>query len=86
MHSIDYETCAPSEGIRGIVLASRYLIEACGSGRSKLTHISRIDTRGRQAKWYNRSYGYIAANSLVRVRDSFKKLHSDGTTVPETKV
>lgn len=31
--------------IRGIVLASRYLIEPCGSGKSRLLHLSRVDTR-----------------------------------------
>lgn len=29
---------------RGIVLASRYLIEPCGSGKSRLIHFSRVDT------------------------------------------
>lgn len=29
---------------RGIIFASRYLIEPCGSGRSRLLHLSRIDT------------------------------------------
>lgn len=30
--------------IRGIVLASRYIIEPCGSGKSKLQHLSRVDS------------------------------------------
>lgn len=30
---------------RGIVLASRYFIEPCGSGKSRLLHMSRVDTR-----------------------------------------
>lgn len=32
-------------GVRGIVLASRYLIQPCGSGKSRVTHISRVDMR-----------------------------------------
>lgn len=32
-------------GVRGIVLASRYLIQPCGSGKSRITHISRVDMR-----------------------------------------
>jgi hypothetical protein len=32
-------------GTRGIVLASRYLIEHCGSGRSRIMHLSRVDTK-----------------------------------------
>lgn len=31
--------------VRGIVLASRYLIEPCGSGRSRIMHLSRVDTK-----------------------------------------
>lgn len=31
--------------VRSIVLASRYLIEPCGSGRSRILHLSRVDTR-----------------------------------------
>lgn len=31
--------------VRGIVLASRYLIEPGGSGRTRLLHLSRVDTR-----------------------------------------
>lgn len=34
-----------SGGVRGIVLASRYLIEPCGSGRSRVVHLSRVDTK-----------------------------------------
>lgn len=33
------------DSVRGIVLASRYLIEPCGSGKSRLLHLSRVDTR-----------------------------------------
>lgn len=29
--------------VRGIILASRYLIEPCGSGKSRVIHLSRID-------------------------------------------
>lgn len=32
-------------GVRGIVLASRYLIEPCGSGKSRIMHLSRVDTK-----------------------------------------
>ena len=32
-------------GVRGIILASRYLIQPCGSGKSRITHISRVDMR-----------------------------------------
>ena len=84
MHSIDHEVSSLGGGIRGIVLASHYLIEPCGVRRCKLTHISRVDSRGRQAKWYNRSYGIIAANNLLRVKESLSKPST--INVHETKV
>ncbi|XP_039288057.1 rho GTPase-activating protein 7 isoform X1 [Nilaparvata lugens] len=69
-------------GIRGIVLASRYLIEPCGSGRSRIMHLSRVDTKGRTPEWYNKSYGHICALHLARIRRSFKHT-AEG---PESKV
>lgn len=71
-------------GIRGVVLASRYLIEPCGSGKSRLTHICRIDLRGHTPEWYNKAYGHNASRYIGRIRDSFHQdMTADG---PETKV
>ncbi|XP_072039854.1 rho GTPase-activating protein 7-like [Amphiura filiformis] len=39
--SIEHPEGSPIGGIRGTILASRFLIEPAGSGRSRLTHISR---------------------------------------------
>ncbi|XP_015119035.1 uncharacterized protein LOC107042491 [Diachasma alloeum] len=69
-------------GTRGIVLASRYLIEKCGSGKSRIMHLSRVDTKGRTPEWYNKSYGHITALHLSKIRNSFKHT-ADG---PESKV
>ncbi|XP_065337317.1 rho GTPase-activating protein 7 [Cloeon dipterum] len=70
--------------VRGIVLASRYLIEHCGSGRSKIIHLSRIDTKGRGLEWYNKCYGQMSALQLSRIRSSFTQyLTAEG---PESKV
>lgn len=69
-------------GVRGIVLASRYLIEPCGSGKSRIMHLSRVDTKGRTPDWYNKSYGHICALYLSLIRGSFKH-NTDG---PESKV
>lgn len=69
-------------GVRGIVLASRYLIEPCGSGKSRIMHLSRVDTKGRTPEWYNKSYGHLCALYLTRIRTSFKH-NTDG---PESKV
>ncbi|XP_023224842.1 rho GTPase-activating protein 7-like isoform X2 [Centruroides sculpturatus] len=68
--------------IQGLVLASRYLIEPCGSGKSRISYISRIDLCGHSSEWYNKAYGYISALQMLRLRDSFI-LKSEG---PETKV
>ncbi|XP_076751063.1 rhoGTPase activating protein isoform X2 [Xylocopa sonorina] len=69
-------------GTRGIVLASRYLIEPCGGGKSRIMHLSRVDTKGRTPEWYNKSYGHLAALHLSKIRSSFKHT-TDG---PESKV
>ncbi|CAL1261756.1 unnamed protein product [Larinioides sclopetarius] len=71
------------DSVRALVLASRYLIEPCGSGKSRITYISRIDTRGRSPEWYNRAYGHICTLLLVKLRNSFARSRADG---PETKV
>ena len=35
---------AGGEGARGVVLASRYLAQPAGKGRSRLVHLARVDT------------------------------------------
>lgn len=70
------------ESNRGVVLVSRYLVTPCGSGKSRVTHVSRVDLRGRAPEWYNKVYGWLAANMIVRLRDSFKH-NAQG---PESKV
>lgn len=32
-------------GVRGVVLASRYLIEPSGSGKSRVMHLARVDIK-----------------------------------------
>uniref|UniRef100_A0A4W6D512 DLC1 Rho GTPase activating protein n=1 Tax=Lates calcarifer TaxID=8187 RepID=A0A4W6D512_LATCA len=68
--SVDHEG-APVVGVRANVLTSRYFIEACGTNKSRLTHISRIDCRGRFPEWYNKLYGHLCAAEVARIRDSF---------------
>ena len=40
-----------------------------------------INNRGHSPEWYNRCFGDICANSLARIRESFKI----STPGPETK-
>ncbi|RVE76286.1 hypothetical protein OJAV_G00006850 [Oryzias javanicus] len=43
----------------------------CGANKSRLTHISRIDCRGRFPEWYNKLYGHLCAAEVARIRESF---------------
>ncbi|XP_068445014.1 rho GTPase-activating protein 7 isoform X2 [Clinocottus analis] len=68
--SVDHEG-ARVVGVRTNVLTSRYFIEPCGNNKSRLTHISRNDCRGRFPEWYNKLYGHLCAAEVARIRDSF---------------
>lgn len=43
--SVEYEEAQLMGGVRAVVMDSQYLIEPCGSGKSRLTHICRIDLK-----------------------------------------
>uniref|UniRef100_A0A7N9AS75 Rho GTPase-activating protein 7 n=1 Tax=Mastacembelus armatus TaxID=205130 RepID=A0A7N9AS75_9TELE len=68
--SVDHEGAA-IVGIRANVFTSRYFIEPCGTNKSRLTHISRTDCRGRFPEWYNKLYGHLCAAEVARIHDSF---------------
>uniref|UniRef100_A0A8C4MNI0 Rho GTPase-activating protein 7 n=1 Tax=Equus asinus TaxID=9793 RepID=A0A8C4MNI0_EQUAS len=68
--SVDHDR-APVVGVRVNVLLSRYLIEPCGSGKSKLTYMCRADLRGHMPEWYTKSFGHLCAAEVVKIRDSF---------------
>lgn len=80
--SIEHPEAELNGAIQGVVLASHYLIEPCGSGKSRVTHISRIDMRGRTPEWYKKVYSYNCVNQMERIRDSLKQ-STDG---PESVV
>ncbi|KAK7881974.1 hypothetical protein WMY93_028148 [Mugilogobius chulae] len=81
--SVEHEDCPPSAGVRAIVLESNYLLEPCGSGKSRLTHICRVDLKGRTPEWYNKAFGHLCAAEAARIRNSFSPIITDG---PETKI
>ncbi|XP_019713110.1 stAR-related lipid transfer protein 13 isoform X3 [Hippocampus comes] len=81
--SVEHEDCPPVGAVRAIVLESNYLLEPCGSGKSRLTHICRVDLKGRTPEWYNKAFGHICAAEAARIRNSFQPLIADG---PETKI
>ncbi|KAM6940538.1 rho GTPase-activating protein 7 [Xenentodon cancila] len=68
--SVDHEG-VPAVGVRANVLTSRYFIEPSGANKSRLTHVSRIDCRGRFPEWYNKLYGHLCAAEVARIRESF---------------
>ncbi|XP_028382174.1 rho GTPase-activating protein 7 isoform X1 [Phyllostomus discolor] len=74
--SVDHDR-APVVGVRANVLLSRYLIEPCGSGKSKLTHMCRADLRGHMPEWYTKSFGHLCAAEVVKIRDSFCTQNTD---------
>ncbi|GFS12048.1 rho GTPase-activating protein 7 [Elysia marginata] len=80
--SVEHADIGTIQGVWAVDLGSYFLMEPCGAGRSRLTYITRVDTRGRTPEWYTKMYGYIQANFLERLKDSFKQ----DTTGPETKV
>lgn len=81
--SIEHEDCPCFSGVRAIVLESNYLLEPCGSGKSRLTHICRVDLKGRTPDWYNKAFGHLCAAEAARIRNSFSPIITDG---PETKI
>lgn len=43
--SLEHEKLQVEGGVRAVVLTSQYLIEPCGLGQSKVTHVCRADLR-----------------------------------------
>lgn len=59
--------------VRGVVLMSRYVIEPTDvSGKFNLKHFCRVDTKGRNPEWYNKAYGHMVLQSLLKIKDSLK--------------
>ncbi|XP_066237109.1 stAR-related lipid transfer protein 13 isoform X2 [Saccopteryx leptura] len=81
--SVEHEDAQLMGGVRAIVMDSQYLIEPCGSGKSRLTHICRVDLKGHSPEWYNKGFGHLCAAEVARIRNSFQPLIAEG---PETKI
>ncbi|XP_051973493.1 stAR-related lipid transfer protein 13-like isoform X2 [Xyrauchen texanus] len=81
--SIDHEDSPQLGRVRGVVLESQYLLEPCGSGKSRLTHICRVDLKGKSPEWYNKAFGHLCATEAANIRNSFQALDPEG---PETKI
>jgi len=85
--SVTHQSVPLLGGVRAFCLASRYLVEPSplGGGRTRLTYVARIDTKGRGKAWYNHIFGHICSRQIARLRDSFR---NDMSTQqgPETKV
>ncbi|XP_071990504.1 stAR-related lipid transfer protein 13 isoform X2 [Engystomops pustulosus] len=81
--SVEHDDAPLIGGVRAALLDTRYLIEPCGSGKSRLTYICRVDLRGHCLDWYNKCFGHICAVEVLRIRNSFQPLTAEG---PETKI
>ncbi|XP_051018779.1 stAR-related lipid transfer protein 13 isoform X2 [Acomys russatus] len=81
--SVEHEEAQLMGGVRAAVMDSQYLIEPCGSGKSRLTHICRIDLKGHSPEWYSKGFGHLCAAEVARIRNSFQPLIAEG---PETKI
>ncbi|XP_054244659.1 stAR-related lipid transfer protein 13 isoform X1 [Indicator indicator] len=81
--SVEHEEASLMGAVRAIVMDSQYLIEPCGSGKARLTHICRIDLKGHSPEWYNKGFGHLCAAEVARIRNSFQPLIAEG---PETKI
>lgn len=81
--SIEHNDAYPLlNGIRGIILASRYLIEPCtGSKKIKLMHLARVDTKGHGTEWYNKVYGHICLQYLSRIKNYFTQNTTEGPDI-----
>ncbi|XP_056911058.1 stAR-related lipid transfer protein 13-like isoform X4 [Takifugu flavidus] len=80
--SVDHDESQRTGAVRGVVLESQYLLEPCGTARTRLTHVSRVDLRGRSPEWYNKAFGHLCANEAQTIRSSFHLLNQ---TSIETK-
>ncbi|XP_014447037.1 stAR-related lipid transfer protein 13 isoform X2 [Tupaia chinensis] len=81
--SVEHEEAQLMGGVRAVVMDSQYLIEPCGSGKSRLTHICRVDLKGHSPEWYSKGFGHLCAAEVARIRNSFQPLIAEG---PETKI
>lgn len=43
--SVDHDESQRTGAVRGVVMESQYLLEPCGTARTRLTHVSRVDLR-----------------------------------------
>ncbi|XP_021180267.2 stAR-related lipid transfer protein 13 isoform X5 [Fundulus heteroclitus] len=80
--SVEHDDSPCVGAVRGVVLESQYLLEPSGTGKTKVTHISRVDLRGRSPEWYNKAFGHLCVNEAQRIRSSF--LPAD-QSLPEAK-
>ncbi|XP_051256668.1 stAR-related lipid transfer protein 13 isoform X1 [Dicentrarchus labrax] len=81
--SIEHDDSPRVGAVRAVVLESQYLLEPCGTGRTRLTHISRVDLRGRSPEWYNKAFGHLCVNEVQMIRSSFQPI--DQTSI-EAKI
>lgn len=83
--SVEYPRTHAGFSVPAEVQASHYHIEPCGSGRCRLTLISRIDFKGHSLSWYNHTYDHMVASQLLRISLTLAN-NLISSNLPETKV
>jgi deleted in liver cancer protein len=83
--SVIHPNVPRTETLRAITFASHYLIEPCGAGRSRVTHISRVDIRGHLIDWYHNVYGRLLERHLHKLNKAFTPVTVNAAG-PETKL
>ncbi|XP_063707106.1 rho GTPase-activating protein 7-like isoform X2 [Culicoides brevitarsis] len=72
--SIDHPDAVPLlGGIRGVILASRFLLEPSGVKTTKISYLSRVDLKGHSPDWYQKVYGNFVSQNLCRIKKFFLK-------------
>uniref|UniRef100_A0A674A5Q9 StAR-related lipid transfer protein 13-like n=1 Tax=Salmo trutta TaxID=8032 RepID=A0A674A5Q9_SALTR len=75
------QSMAPHPNTDYVVLST--FLEPYGTGRSRLTHICRVDLKVRSPEWYNKVFGHLCVSEVQRIRSSFLPPDPPG---PETKI
>ncbi|KAM6985956.1 stAR-related lipid transfer protein 13 [Aplochiton taeniatus] len=70
--SVDHEVSPARGSVRAVVLEDQYLLEPTTTNRTRLTHVCRVDLRGKSPEWYQRAYGHLCVSEVQMIRSSFQ--------------
>ncbi|XP_061607411.1 rho GTPase-activating protein 7 isoform X2 [Phyllopteryx taeniolatus] len=67
----------PPEGVRVQTHTCLYLLEPTAARKTRLTHLCRIDTRGRSLAWHRKVSGHRMVAALLAIKASFRGHHKE---------